>query len=164
MIRYQLKCAGDHEFEAWFANSASYDEQRAGSQLVCPICGTDRVEKALMAPSIVSSRQSRPSPNSEADSGSHSPPAAAPQAAPASNNAPPVPPEKLVAFMREVKNLVRKHADYVGPRFAEEALKIHHEESDPRNIYGEATREEVQELQEEGVDVCPLPTLPEEHN
>jgi len=71
---------------------------------------------------------------------------------------------ELRSMMRAVRDHVTKNAEYVGPRFADEARKIHYEEAEPRGIYGEASGEEVLSLKEEGVDVHPLPVLPEDHN
>ena len=66
--------------------------------------------------------------------------------------------------MLALRNKVTSEADYVGDKFAEEARKIHFKEVDAHGIYGEATREEVAALVEDGVDVMPLPSIPEEHN
>lgn len=143
MIRYTLRCASDHEFEGWFANSSAYDKQREAKQLLCPVCGSGKVEKALMAPSIVSGKSAPPAVKAPAGK--------------------PVP-EEAVQFMRELKTFIEKNTDNVGSRFAEEALKIHHEEVEARNIRGEATRDELAELRDEGVEVFPLPVIPEDHN
>ena len=64
--------------------------------------------------------------------------------------------------MRRVRRHVEENSEYVGPRFAEEARKIHHEEIEARGIYGEASLAEAKELVEEGIDVLPLPRLPED--
>ena len=66
--------------------------------------------------------------------------------------------------MQALRNKVTAEADYVGDKFADEARKIHFKEVDARGIYGEATREEVASLIEDGVDFMPLPSVPEEHN
>jgi len=144
MIKYALKCADDHTFETWFANSAAYDKLVEARQLFCPVCGSDKVEKALMAPSIVSKHSQTPPAHSHAEYGQM--------------------PEEAVQFARKLRALVEQHSDYVGPRFADEALKIHHEESEARSIYGEASREELSDLHEEGVAFFPLPILPEDQN
>ena len=67
-------------------------------------------------------------------------------------------------MLREYRRMVTTQADYVGDRFAEEARKIHFEEIEARGIYGEATRDEVAALLDDGVDFLPLPDVPEEHN
>ncbi len=56
MIRYNLKCARAHEFEAWFRSSAAYDEQRRAGQVGCAVCGATEVEKAVMAPALKAER------------------------------------------------------------------------------------------------------------
>jgi hypothetical protein len=66
--------------------------------------------------------------------------------------------------MRKLRTEIESKSEYVGPRFPEEARKIHYEEAPARGIYGEATREEAQALSEEGIEFFPLPSLPEDHN
>jgi hypothetical protein len=143
MIKYSLRCDANHEFEAWFSSSSAYDRQAAARQVHCPVCGTGDVGKALMAPNVVSGRRqetvAKPAPHDAAQS-------------------------EALQLMRKLRDFVEKNAEYVGPRFAEEALKIHDEEAVARNIYGEASRDEVDYLLEEGVDFCPLPDVPEDHN
>jgi hypothetical protein len=143
MIKYALRCSENHQFEAWFSNSTAYEAQAAARQILCPNCGRDRVQKALMAPNVVSAR------NREI------PPASSPG---------PNPGGEIVAMLRKFREHVAQNSEYVGPRFAEEARKIHHEEAEARGIHGEASNEEVKLLKEEGVEFYPLPSLPEEHN
>lgn len=71
---------------------------------------------------------------------------------------------ELRAAMQALRDKVTAEADYVGDKFAEEARKIHDQESDARGIYGEATTDEVASLVEDGIDFMPLPTVPEDHN
>ena len=144
MIKYALKCADSHEFEAWFANSSAYEKQSRTGQVLCPACGTEKVEKALMAPNIVSGQR-------------HEPAAVKPKAQD-------TPPPEAAALLRKFKTFIEQNSEYVGPRFAEEARKIHHEESEARSIYGEASDGDVRELLEEGLDLYALPVLPEDHN
>jgi hypothetical protein len=144
MIKYALRCSKGHEFEAWFSSSAAYDAQAAGRHIGCPNCGTDDVSKALMAPNVVSGRRRETA-------------APAPQPKPPSE-------AQMVSMIRKLREHVAEHSEYVGPRFAEEARKIHHEEAEPRGIHGEASAQEVKVLKEEGVEFYPLPALPEEHN
>lgn len=141
MIKYSLRCSQGDEFEAWFSNSAAYETQAAAKQILCPNCGTDRVEKALMAPNVVSGRSKHTKPESVLN----------PQA-------------EIVAMVRKLREHVAQNSEYVGPRFAEEARKIHHEEAEARGIHGEASDQDVKLLKEEGVEFYPLPALPEEHN
>lgn len=155
MIRYALVCDNAHEFESWFATSSSFEEQAARGLVNCPICDSAKVERAIMAPNVArTDRDQRPAePASE--------PAASPAAVPATPMA--LMGEKEVALRQMIEALhqhVTENAEHVGPRFAEEALKIHNGEADSRAIYGEATAEDAKLLHEEGVEFMPLPRLP----
>lgn len=141
MIQYSLVCEGDHRFDAWFRNAEAFDEQSARGIVTCPVCGSGKVGKALMAPAVNRSGSEKVSVT-----------AGHPQQA------------EIVRFLRAMRKKVMAEADYVGDKFAEEARKIHFNETDPRGIYGEATRDEVAELLDEGIDFLPLPNVPEEHN
>ena len=169
MIRYRLKCEKRHEFEAWFASSAAFDRQAKRGLIACPRCGTAKVHKSLMAPNIIKGvRRARAEKGAGkvVDQAAEPP---APVAAPAAA-APPAETHRLAAHgelakaMRKLRTEIEAKSEYVGPRFSEEARKIHYEEAPPRGIYGEATREEAQALSEEGIEFFPLPSLPEDHN
>lgn len=135
MIVFDLKCEKAHVFEAWFPDSAAFERQRKKAQVTCPVCGATKVEKALMAPNISASRDRQ----------------AAREAAVASTAM-----QELIKLRRHVE----AHAEYVGPKFAEEALKIHFGETEKRGIYGEATKDEAAGLREEGVEVAQIPWVP----
>lgn len=141
MIHYALQCSNGHRFDAWFKSAAAYDEQQARGIVSCAVCGEARVEKAPMAPAVARTDSPR---------------------VPLSS----VHPEavKFREMLREYRKQVMSQSDYVGDRFAEEARKIHFDEAEARGIYGEATRDEVMALLDDGVDFLPLPDLPEEHN
>lgn len=158
MIRYQLKCGNDHSFEGWFGSSKAYDAQSRRKQVTCPICGTTNVEKAIMAPRVARSRSRKPAPVAEA------PVEALPEAAPRQQHMLNGEQRKLLNQMRKLRDEMLSKSDYVGPRFAEEARRIHNEEAPARGIHGEATPDEVAELKEEGVKVYPVPVLPDDHN
>ena len=154
MIRYQLRCEAKHVFEAWFGNSAAYDAQEKRGLVACPQCGSSNVGKSIMAPNIGTKG------NKKADvAPAQSIKAANPDAA---KQAPSY--AELRVLMRRMREEVEAKAEYVGPRFAEEARKIHYDETPARGIYGEATADDAQALHEEGVEFYPLPPLPEEHN
>ncbi len=161
MIRYRLVCSKKHEFESWFGSSAAYDRLAKKGQVECPECGSKKVTKAMMSPGVAT-RGRRSEPREEA--------AAAP--VPAAPEPPPSPEvaerarmqRELVAMMRQVRAEVEKKAEYVGPRFADEARKIHDKEAEARGIWGEATLEQARELVEDGIDCLPLPRLPEDGN
>jgi hypothetical protein len=131
MILFDLRCKDGHAFEAWFRDSAAYEDQAAAGDLACPVCGSAEVSKALMAPAV----NSRPKIDTA-------------QAA------------EAIRLWRRVQSHIEKNFDHVGPRFAEEARRIHHGEVEKRSIYGEATRTETEELRDEGIEVSQIPWLP----
>lgn len=130
MIVYNLRCHNRHEFEGWFKDSAAFDSQSKSGRVVCPICESKKVEKAIMAPAVAGAKKL--TTNSEER-------------------------KKVRQFMTGLRKYVQENADYVGPKFAEEARNIHYGKSEERHIYGEATLKEAKDLLDEGVDVAPLP-------
>ena len=148
MIRYRLQCNEGHEFEAWFKNSGAYDEQAERGQVLCPDCGSAKVCKAPMAPRIATRKR-------DADKVI----AANPEATRHAETQ-----RKILGLMREVRAHVEQNAEYVGPRFAEEARKMHFNEIETRSIYGEATPDDARRLAEDGIEFHPLPRLPDDQN
>jgi len=162
MIRYTLRCGRGHAFESWFQSSSTYETQEKRKLVSCPSCGSTKVERAIMAPQIVS-RKGR---NSAAPD---SVPAAAP--APSTEVAPTgstpllmVQERELRAKIKELRDHIVKNADNVGERFPNEARKMHYGDIEHRPIYGEASPEEARSLIDEGVEVSPLPVLPDDRN
>ncbi len=162
MIRYSLICEKQHDFEIWFKNSADYDKQSKRGLVTCPDCGSAKVEKALMAPSLGrGTRKGATAPE----------PVAAPQPeapTPAESKTPVAmvsPAEhEFRAKLKELRDHLVKNADNVGTKFPEEARKMHYGEKEHRSIYGEASPQEAKELLEEGVELHPLPVLPDDRN
>ena len=141
MIRFALLCDKDHEFDGWFKDSAAFDQQAGDGEIACPYCGSTTVSKGLMAPNIAAKSNRKVTAA-----------AAAPDAA------------DVVETFRKMREYVQENSDYVGDKFAEEARRIHYDEADARSIYGEATIDDARELNDEGIDVLPLPALPEDQN
>lgn len=133
MIRYQLTCKKNHEFEGWFRDSASYDEQERKGLLSCPTCNSKKIAKAPMAPAVSKKAELA---------------AAAREA------------KQMREWVTKVRKHVEENAEYVGDRFPNEARAIHYGDAEERQIYGEATLEDARDLIEEGVPVAPLPGLP----
>ena len=129
MIAYQLQCRNGHGFEGWFKDSAAFDSQAADGKLACPSCNSRKVEKAVMAPAIVSgSGAGKAREQAEAR-----------------------------AALRAMRKAVLDNAEHVGTAFPEEARKIHYGEVEERAIYGEASSDDVEALLDEGVEVLPVP-------
>jgi len=140
VIQYSLQCSNGHRYEAWFKSAAAFDEQQARGIVQCAQCGDAHVEKAPMAPNVARTDQER---------------------VPLSANHPDA--ARMREMLRQYRQKVLSEAENVGDRFAEEARKIHFEEAEARGIYGEATRDEVLGLIEDGVDFMPLPDLGEDN-
>lgn len=138
MILYQLKCQKDHQFETWFKDGQTCDKQLSRKAVECPVCGSKSVSKALMAPRIGGQDKARV--------------AAQTQMAVAA--------AEMKRQLQEIRTQIEDNCDYVGDRFAEEARKIHYGETDARGIYGEASDDDFQELNDEGIEVARIPWLP----
>jgi hypothetical protein len=167
MIRYTLACAKGHTFESWFQNSAAYDKQAKRSLVSCPLCGSSKVEKAIMAPKLAGTRKRGKAIEAEPVAApSNETPVAAPQAADAKTPVAMVSPQEreFRQKLKELRDHLTKNSDYVGPKFSEEARKMHYGEIEHRSIYGEASPQDAKALHEEGVEFHPLPVLPDEHN
>ena len=158
MIRYTLSCERGHEFESWFANSAAYDKQARRGLVACPVCGSTKVEKAIMAPRLARTDQPIDVPEAPVAPA----PAASEPSAPVAMISPQE--RELRSKLKELRDHLTKNAENVGRSFPETARKMHYGEIEHRSIYGEASPQEAKELHEEGVEFHPLPVLPEERN
>ncbi|MDN2578364.1 DUF1178 family protein [Aquibium sp. ELW1220] len=141
MIRFSLRCDGDHAFDAWFRNSEDFHRQTDRRLVECPHCGSSSVEKALMAPSVSTGRKRE-------------------QIALAMGEEQ----KRVLTQLKELAEKVKREADDVGDRFAEEARKIHFGETEARGIYGQATPDEARALIEDGVEFMPIPVFPDDRN
>tara|TARA_R110000796_G_scaffold251274_1_gene382273 strand:+ start:204 stop:644 length:441 start_codon:yes stop_codon:yes gene_type:complete len=131
MIRYALICSDcDHDFEAWFASSAAFDDQSGRGLVSCAMCGGENVAKQIMAPSVRTSENRKSEPDEAA---------------------------RVREFMAKARDHVANNFDYVGDSFADEARSMYYGETEDRPIWGETTAEESEALREEGVPAAPLP-------
>ena len=156
MIHYNLRCEKGHAFESWFQSSAAYETQEKRKLVNCPVCGSAEVERAIMAPQIVSKKGrevavAAPAPGTEV-------------ATPASTPLLMAQERELRTKLKELRDHIVKSADNVGERFPVEARKMHYGDIEHRPIYGEASADEARALIEEGVEVTPLPVLPDDRN
>jgi hypothetical protein len=134
VIRYNLLCEHDHDFEAWFGSSDDYDAQAKRGLVECPFCASHQVRKAIMAPAVHGAKMG------------------------SLTDAPADPSQTMVMeAMKQVRAHVEENFDYVGDAFAKEARAIHDGDAENRGIYGEATPKEVRDLKEDGIAVAPLP-------
>jgi hypothetical protein len=137
MIKYALKCEDGHEFESWFRSGASFDQQVDRGHVVCPVCATTRVGKAIMAPGLYNADRIEPR-LSESD--------------------------ERIAALRALRDHVMGVTEDVGARFAAEARKIAEGFGEERAIRGLATPDEAKALLDDGIAILPIPRMPEDLN
>jgi hypothetical protein len=142
MIVFDLTCANDHNFEGWFASTADFERQQQATQLNCPLCGNASVHKGLQAPYVntggapQAARNSKPSTRADTAGAQYA--------------------NIGAEVTRFIEHLIANTED-VGNEFPEEARKIHYQEAPERHIRGNASREEVEELRDEGIEVVAVP-------
>jgi hypothetical protein len=147
MIKYALACEQAHEFESWFPSSEAFETQRKRGFVTCPFCHSPKVDKQIMAPSVARTdkpRVAQPEPQAMAVLSDKE--------------------QEIRAALRALREHVMKNAENVGKDFVEEARKMHYGETEERSIYGEADLAEAKALLEEGIDVLPLPIVPDDRN
>jgi hypothetical protein len=159
MIHYNLRCAKGHAFESWFQSSSAYETQEKRKLVSCPVCGSTKVERAIMAPQVVSKKG-----REQAVSEPLPAPTTTEVAAPAPTPLLMAQEQELRAKLKELRDHIVKNADNVGEKFPNEARKMHYGDIEHRPIYGEASPDEAKALIDEGVEVMPLPTLPDDRN
>jgi hypothetical protein len=169
MIKYQLICDQNHEFEGWFQASAAFDAQAESGLLRCPLCDSGQVKRALMTPNLASPKRRKAIEPPLADPAPKPADAALAKPAPPQQSAPPTKSEQVQAFgaalaeLRRLQQKITKDCRDVGDNFAEEARKSHYGEAEAEGIYGRTTHEEREALEDEGIDVLYMPWLPSDH-
>lgn len=167
MIRFTLQCQKGHRFEGWFRNGDTYERQAKRGEVRCPDCGTSKVKKAIMAPAIGKSDRSERRERAEVPATAPAKPEAPAQPAAAAQA--PATAEmhyagRLREALREMRQFIEKNAEYVGPKFADEARKMHSGEAEERSIYGEASDEEAEALRDEGIEFGRIPWAKYKHD
>ena len=139
MIVFNLICGNDHPFEGWFASAADFERQQQSTLLSCPTCGSNQINKRLHAPYVNTGSALEPSQDERR----------------ASNGV-----EQYVNIADPVSQLIEHliaNTQDVGDAFPEEARRIHYKEAPERKIRGNASRDDVVEMREEGIEVIALP-------
>ena len=141
MIVYDLACDQSHQFEGWFSSADDFDSQVKAEQISCPVCGSVSISRQLSAPYVntggsVETQQEK----------------SAAETAVAGVD--------MESLHRKFVEFVLKNSEDVGKEFPAEARAIHYEEKPRRSIRGEASRDDIDALREEGIDVYAVPGLP----
>ena len=134
MIKYNLKCHNDHEFESWFSNSKEYDKLNKKRLLECIYCSSKKINKSIMSPTIFNSKEK----NKQIE---------------ATN-------ENFKDKKNKLLNLrkyIEKNFDYVGNDFSKKVREVYYDKKSKKSIYGTTTTKEREELAEEGIDLISIP-------
>lgn len=150
MIVLDLCCDQAHRFEGWFASADAFEDQRERKLLSCPICATTSVRRLPSAPYVQTRVAASTAPPDTKTDGS------APLPTQSNTASSSISPATAAAVLQVLRHMSR-HAENVGERLPEEARRIHYGEAEARNLRGQASAEEVEELLEEGITVFPLP-------
>ena len=133
MIKYNLKCQNDHEFESWFSNSAEFDKLNKKNLLECIYCSSKKINKSIMAPMVSNIKKKddiklfnqtlRDQKNT----------------------------------LSQIRKYIEKNFENVGKNFSKKVREIYYDKKNKKTIYGTTTSEERQELAEEGIDLLSIP-------
>ena len=135
MIKYNLKCDNDHEFESWFSDSKEFERLKIKKLLECIYCNSKIVKKSIMAPMISVSK------NNNVNKFQIN--------------------EKILKKQRnkliKLRNYIEKNFEYVGEDFSKKVREIYYDKKNKKTIYGITTPEERKDLKEEGIDLLSIP-------
>ena len=134
MIKYNLKCANNHEFESWFADSKEFEKLNDKRLLECIYCSSKKIKKSIMAPRISGVKSTEDNLNFL-------------------NQKMSLEKNKLI----RLRNYVEKNFEYVGNNFSEKVREVYYDKKSKKSIYGSATSEERKELEEEGIHLLSIP-------
>ena len=140
MIKYNLKCKHKHEFESWFLDSKEFEKLKSKKMIECIFCKTKSIEKSIMAPNVLSQEQKQKNQKSIKYI------------------------KKIQKDLLKVRNFVEKNFEYVGSNFPREVRNVYYDKRKNKNIYGRATPEEAQELEEEGIELTTVPWINNKKN
>ena len=140
MIKYNLKCKNKHEFESWFSDSKEFEKLKSKKIIECALCGTKAIEKSIMSPNVLS-KDDKISQN------------------------------KSIKYLKKEKEdllkmrkFVEKNFEYVGKDFPKEVRNVYYDKRKNKNIYGNATEEESEELKDEGIELTTIPWIDKRDN
>lgn len=156
MIKFSLLCSNQHAFEAWFPDSDSFDDQRSRGLVTCPHCNDATVEKSIMAPNVQGGKRRAAAEPVPVPSSSKTGQNTVPTATPPETWGP----EQVAAarqFLHAVRATVQKTHEDVGDKFADEARAIHEGKKPERGIHGKASKDQIDALLDDGIEVMPLP-------
>ena len=153
MIKYKLKCKSSYcveqkDFDGWFQNIESFEKQMSLGLINCPICGSENILKSLTTPSLRKNQNNNKKTSKEKIE-KHS----------LENEKP----KNITAILRSITKELKKNSTFVGDDFVNQARSMHQGVIEEKSIYGHGTKEEIEELKDEGVDLINIPWTPDDH-
>ena len=140
MIKYNLKCKNKHEFESWFSNSKEFEKLRSKKMIECIYCKSKEIEKSIMSPLVLNKEEKTKKEKSLEDF------------------------KKVKKELVKIRKFVEKNFENVGKDFPREVRNVYYDNRKNKNIYGQATPEETDELKEEGIEVASIPWVDKNEN
>ena len=140
MIKYNLKCNNKHEFESWFSSSKEFEKLRKKNLIECIYCKSKKVEKSIMSPVVLNKEEKIEQKKSLENF------------------------KKVQTELIKIRKFVEKNFENVGKNFPREVRNVYYDNRKNKNIYGQATPEETEELKEEGIEVASVPWVDKNEN
>ena len=140
MIKYNLQCKNKHEFESWFSNSKEFEKLRSKKMIECIYCKSKEVEKSIMSPLVLNKEEKTKKEKSFNEF------------------------KKIQKELVKIRKFVEKNFENVGKNFSREVRNVYYDNRKNKNIYGQATPEETDELKEEGIEVASIPWVDKDEN
>ena len=141
MIKYQLICKNCNlSFDSWFSSSLEYEKLKKKNYLICHRCDSKKVEKNLMAPKVINNYSRVMNKKTPKFS-------------------------KIDKKIKEYQKFIKNNFEYVGDNFAYEARSIHYDnKKKEKGIYGTASKDEMRELRDEGIETQVIPWVEDKNN
>ena len=160
MIKYSLickslYCSNQNNFDGWFQNIEVYQNQKSKGLILCPLCGSDNIVKSLTTPSFRLSKVK--SSETEVEQ----------KQVDGKNLRKPIKLNNklndISILLRAMKKEIKKNSEFVGDDFVKEVRSMKVDKTKERSVYGHGTKEEIEELKEEGINVLSVPWTPDDH-
>lgn len=140
MIKYNLQCKNKHEFESWFSSSKEFEKLISKKMVECIYCKSKKIKKSIMSPLVLNKEEKTKKEKSLQDF------------------------KKVQKELVKIRKFVEKNFENVGKDFPREVRNVYYDNRKNKNIYGQATLEETEELKEEGIEVASIPWVNKKEN
>ncbi len=140
MIKYNLKCYNKHEFESWFSSSKEFEKLIKKNLIECIYCKSTKVEKSIMSPVVLNKEEKIEKKKSLENF------------------------KKVQTELIKIRKFVEKNFENVGKNFPREVRNVYYDNRKNKNIYGQATPEDAEELREEGIEIASIPWVDKPEN